>query len=83
MLPLLPFAAGLVTGAFAIKLWRNDKARETLGTAKDKLRLATAGGLARIESSSAAMRERLTLVETPAATEPPAASAPDSPGGCN
>lgn len=28
MLPLLPFAAGLVTGAVAIKMMRNQKTRD-------------------------------------------------------
>lgn len=60
MLPLLPFAAGLVTGAVAIKLWRQDKTRHTLDKARSSLRDATVNGLARLEHSSAAIRERLT-----------------------
>ncbi len=74
MLPLLPFVAGLVTGAVTIKLWRNDKTSQTLGNAKVKtaetienartrLRKATVNGLSRLESSSAAMREKLSVVE--------------------
>jgi hypothetical protein len=80
MLPLLPFAAGLVTGAVAIRLLRNRKTREVLDNAKDNLRQATVGGLARLESGSAAMRERLsepaaapeTVVDTVAVSAPPA-----------
>lgn len=72
MLPLLPFAVGIATGALAIKLWRNDKTRETLDNAGARLRQATASGLSRLETSSAAMRERL---ETEAPV-PEAAPAP-------
>ncbi len=74
MLHLLPFLAGLVTGAVTIKLWRNDKtsqtlenakvkASETLENAKVKIREATVSGLSRLETSTAAMREKLTVVE--------------------
>ncbi len=71
MLPLLPFVAGIATGALAIKLWRNqntragvEKAEEKLlhaaGTAQEKLRKATVSSLEAIEHSSAKMRARLT-----------------------
>jgi hypothetical protein len=59
MLPLVPFAIGLLTGAAAIQLWRVDKTRLGLGKARKKIREATVSGLNKIESSSAAMRERL------------------------
>jgi hypothetical protein len=36
MLPLLPFIAGLVTGAVTAKLWRNGKTSQTLANAKAK-----------------------------------------------
>ena len=56
MLPLVPFAIGLLTGAAAIKIWRVDKTRLGLGKAKEKIREATVSGLNKLESSSAAMR---------------------------
>lgn len=59
MLPLVPFAVGLLAGAAAIQLWRVDKTRLGLGKARKKIREATVSGLNKIESSSAAMRERL------------------------
>lgn len=77
MLPLLPFAAGLLTGAVVVKLWRKDKTSLQLDTARDKIREATVSGLSRLESSSARMRDRLSAVEAtaPAATEAPLAPA--------
>ncbi len=65
MLPLLPFAAGLVTGAVAIKMMRNQKTRAALDNARDSLRKASVSGLARLESSTAAMRERLSATDAP------------------
>lgn len=64
MLPLLPFAAGIATGALAIKLWRNEKVRQTVDNARDKLRQTTANSLAKLEHSSATMREKLTQTDT-------------------
>jgi hypothetical protein len=77
MLPLLPFVAGIATGALALKLWRTDKSKLKLDqaqekirgasdTAQKKLRAATVSGLEAIEHSSAAMRERLSEKKTPA-----------------
>lgn len=79
MLHLLPFVAGIATGALAIKLWRNqttragldkaqDKLRQVTGTAKEKLRKSTVSSLDAIEHSSAKMRAKL---EKPAATAKP------------
>lgn len=88
MLPLLPFIAGLVTGAVTAKLWRNGKTSQTLANAKAKtsetlesartsIREATVSGLSRLEASSAAMREKLTVVEAaPEAATPDEAPAP-------
>jgi hypothetical protein len=88
MLHLLPFVAGLVTGAVTIKLLRNDKTSqtlentkvktsETLANAKARIREATVSGLSRLEASSAAMREKLTVVEAaPEAATPDEAPAP-------
>ncbi|MFV0370989.1 MAG: hypothetical protein ACK5JI_05030 [Azonexus sp.] len=64
MLPLLPFIAGIATGAVAIKLWRNDKTTQTLENAKVKIREATVSSLSRLESSTAAMRDKLAVPET-------------------
>lgn len=71
MFPLLPFALGLITGAAALKLAKNEKVRDSLTQAKNKaVDLTsstknkaidlTASGLGKIEQGSAAMRERLT-----------------------
>lgn len=91
MLPLLPFAAGLLAGAVAVKLLRaprtreeldkvQDKARHGLEKAQDKLRDAAISGLAAVENSSAAMKLRLSAakVETPQAApqNAPVESAP-------
>lgn len=64
MLPLLPFAAGLLAGAAAVKLLRSDKARAGLGKAQESLREATVSGLAAIEHSSATMKQAL-VAKTP------------------
>ncbi len=85
MLPLLPFVAGLAAGAVVVKLWRNDKTTQTLENAKASIRKATVKGLSRIESSSAAMRDKLAVVEPvtsetpvvePVASETPVVAAP-------
>lgn len=90
MLPLLPFVAGIATGALAIKLWRGQNARTGLGqaqeklqaatgTAKEKLRKATVSSLAAIEQSSAKLRTRLigsATTETPKPTKPAFARKP-------
>jgi len=88
MLHLLPFIAGIVTGAVTVKLLRNDKTSQTLEnakvrtsetfeSAKARIREATIGGLSRLETSSAAMREKLTVVEAvPEAATPEEAPAP-------
>lgn len=85
MLPLLPFVAGIATGALALKLWRADKSKFKLDKAQEKiraagdsaqkkLRSATVSGLEAIEHSSAAMRERLSEKKAPA--KKPAARKP-------
>lgn len=75
MLPLIPFAAGLLAGAAAIRLFRSDKARTglnkaraSLGKAEDQLREVAVSGLTAVESSSARLRERLSTT----ADAPPA-----------
>lgn len=95
MLPLLPFAVGLVTGAIVVKLLRNEKTRDGLEKvqekariglekAQDKLRDATISGLAAVESSSAAMKRRLSadkaaMEETAPEVNLPAETAADQP----
>lgn len=78
MLPLLPFAAGLLAGVVAVRLMRSDgtragleklqeKTRDGLGKAQDKLRDATLSGLSAVEASSAAARQRLSAGKDEAA----------------
>lgn len=81
MLPLLPFALGLLTGAAAVRLLKSDsaksgldKAKAGLGKAQDHLRDAAVSSLAAIEHSSARARNRLTgRPEAAVAAEAPAA----------
>lgn len=70
MFPLLPFAAGLLTGVAAIKLIRNDKAKKQLDKAQDRLREATVSGLATLEHSSARLRDKLQAAPAAAAETP-------------
>lgn len=65
MFPLLPFAAGLLTGAAAIKLWRNESTRAGIDKAQERLRQATASGLSAIKNTSVAIGKRLTPDEPP------------------
>ena len=71
MLPLLPFAAGLLAGAATIKLWRNENTRAGIDKAQDKLRQATASGLSAIKNTSAAIGRRLAPDAPPAAAPAP------------
>ena len=79
MFPLLPFAAGLLTGVAAIKLIRNEKAKKQLDKAQDRLREATVSSLATLEQSSARLRDKLQTAPPAAApaqdAEAPAAAA--------
>ena len=60
MFPLLPFAAGLLTGAVVTRLIKPEKARTTLDKAQERVREATVSSLAAIEHTSAGLRARLT-----------------------
>lgn len=82
MLPLLPFAAGLLAGAVAIRLLRNaktregldkvqDKARHGLEKTQDKLRDAAISGLAAVENSSSALKQRLSAAKADAPQDAP------------
>lgn len=85
MLPLLPFIAGIATGAVALKWWRTDKSalkldqaqeklRSATDTAQQKLRKATVSSLTAIEQSSAKMREKLTSPKASARPTPKASA---------
>jgi hypothetical protein len=78
MLPLLPFAAGLIAGAAVVKIAKNDKTKANLDKAQNRLKEATVNGLTVIEQSSAKLRGKLTA-EAPVAsaeTGPDAEEAP-------
>lgn len=79
MFPLLSFIAGLVTGAVAVRALRSaaagerldkvqEQARAGLETTRSKLRDAAVAGLTAVESSSAAMKQR--LIAAPAGEVP-------------
>lgn len=59
MFPLLPFAAGLLTGAVATRLIKAEKARTALDKAQGRVREATVSSLAAIEHTSAELRAKL------------------------
>ncbi len=59
MFPLLPFAAGLLTGAVATRLLKVDKARLGFDKAQNRVREATVSSLAAIEHTSAELRAKL------------------------
>lgn len=90
MLPLLPFAAGILAGAAAVRLLRDqrtrldlDKLRNSLGKAQETLREAAVSGLAGIEHSSARAKERLSAppAAAPAAAKPVRRKAADKVAG--
>ena len=74
MFHLLPFAVGLLAGAAAVRLIRDDKTRDGLEKAQERLREATVSSLSAIEQSSARLRDR--LVSAPDAVEPAAEPGP-------
>lgn len=59
MFPLLPFAAGVLAGAVALRLLKTERTRSGLEKAQDRLRDATVSGLEAIEHASARAREKL------------------------
>jgi hypothetical protein len=63
MFHLLPFAVGLLAGAAAVKLMREDKTKDGLEKVQDRLREATVNSLSAIEKSSARLRDRLAGAE--------------------
>lgn len=74
MLPLLPFAAGLVAGAAAVSMLRSERARAGLAQAQDALRSATESGLAALKRSSATVKQGFSAGEAPAQTAAEAAA---------
>jgi hypothetical protein len=72
MFPVFPFAAGLVAGAVAVRLLRDEKAKVRLDKAQDRLREAAVSGLGTIESSMARLRDKIQAA-------PAAPDSPDSP----
>lgn len=71
MLPFLTFASGIIAGIVGVKLLKNVKAPQSLGSIGDKARDVTVSGLSAIEKSSASLRTKLTP-EEPAVEEPAA-----------
>ncbi len=69
MLPILPFAAGIVTGMVALRLFKSDKAKAGLTKARGGLREVTLNSLEAIESVSARARGRLAGEAAPVAEE--------------
>lgn len=56
---LAPFAAGVIMGAAALRLFRSGKTSAGLEKTQDRLRDATVSGLQAIENASARARARL------------------------
>lgn len=77
MFPLLPFAAGVLAGAVALRLMKADKAKAGLEKAQDRLRDATVSSLEAIEQASARARQRLAGAAAEAAE--PEAAEPEAP----
>lgn len=73
MIPLLPFAAGLIAGGLAVRLLRDESARAGLEKARETLRSATDAGLEKIKSSTAAVKRRFSPEAGEAAPAAPAA----------
>lgn len=87
MLPLLPFAAGVILGAFVPSLVRKAKINPRVGKTVDlagrKARAAAVSGLDTLTHASARWRERIAPAQEnapePAAEVPKAESTPASP----
>lgn len=82
MLPFLTFASGIVAGIVGVKLLKQVKTPDSLGSLGDKarsgldkagagLRDATVAGLAAVEKSTASLRTKLTPAEAEAAAAAP------------
>lgn len=69
MLPLLPFAAGIIAGGLAVRWLRDENTRTGLQKARATLHTATQNSLATIKSSTAAVKQRFTAPPAEAATQ--------------
>lgn len=58
MIPLLPFAAGLLAGGLAVRLWRSEEARAGVKKAQDTLLSAAQSGLTTIREAGDDVRRR-------------------------
>lgn len=76
MIPLLPFAAGIIAGGLAVRWLRDENTRTGLQKARETLHTATQNSLATIKSSTAAVKRRFTAV--PAETATPDTATPDA-----
>lgn len=76
MIPLIPFAAGIVTGAALVALARSRRAKAGFDRAEQTLRRAGASSLAAIQRSVDALGDRQTESDAaPNIDQPAAASA--------
>lgn len=77
MLPLIPFAAGLLTGVVALRLFKSDKSKAALDKAQEHVRDATVSSLDAVSNASSRMRDSLTetAVSEEHGTETPVAAA--------
>lgn len=66
MHPLLIFSAGIVAGAAALRLLKNEKTRDRLDNMQNQIRSAAMSGLSAVEQSSARWRQQLAS-EAPSA----------------
>lgn len=71
MLPLLPFALGILAGGLAVRTLRDGRLRDGLKRAQDGVRSATVSSLTAVENSAQAIKQRL---------EPAPADAPEAVG---
>lgn len=76
MIPLLPFAAGLIAGGLAVRLWRSEETQAGVKKAQDTLRSAAQSGLDTLRETGAAVRQRFAGGEAPIAAAEVTAAAP-------
>lgn len=79
MIPLLPFAAGMVAGGLLVRLMRDEKTQAGVRKAQQSVRSATDSGLAMIKTSSASVKRVLWPQGDAAGTPPAEAEATPTP----
>ncbi|MBB3103160.1 hypothetical protein [Azomonas macrocytogenes] len=89
MLPLIPFAVGVVTGAVVLRLFKTRTSKEALEKVQSHLQGTTRSSPETVSSASERMRARLIAEEqpeaqqtrdlTPAATQRPVVEPPSDP----